>query len=160
MKKDIFIDTNIAKNFANPMDPAYKALVDWLKSCPHKSEDAFHHNPHLVVSNKLLAEYARSSEHARGATSIIALINLLTQEGRLHKINKAECEAFKAKHFTKTIENKLASNHEDRELLPVVLLSHRKYALTLDNNFTQDLLNFPGHTVRVAKRPNELPYSD
>ena len=160
MKKDIFIDTNIAKNFTNPMDQAYKALVDWLKSCPHKSEDTFHHNPHLVVSNKLLVEYARSSAHADGTTNIAVLVNHLLSQGRLHKISNEEIKAFKAQHFTKTIEKKLQCNHEDRELLPIVLLSHRKYALSGDKNFTQDLLNFPGHTVRVAKRPNELPYSD
>jgi len=30
MKKDIFIDNNIAKNFTNPLDGEYKKLVQWL----------------------------------------------------------------------------------------------------------------------------------
>jgi hypothetical protein len=160
MKKDIFIDTNVAKNFANPMDPAYKALLKWLMSYPHQGEDVQHLNPHLAVSQKLLNEYKRSSMHAYGGTSIGLVVDLLTKQGRLHKISKNDCEAFKAQHFTKTVEKKLACNHEDRELLPVVLLSHRKFALTRDDNFTHDLLRFPGFIVTVAKKPEDLPYAD
>jgi len=32
IQKDIFIDTNIAKNFTNPLDPEYKKLVFWLRN--------------------------------------------------------------------------------------------------------------------------------
>jgi hypothetical protein len=160
MKKDIFIDTNIAKNFANPMDPAYKALVDWLRTSPHKGDDQQHLNPHLAVSQKLINEYNRSSSHAGGTTNIAVLVNHLLSQGRLHKISNEEIKAFKAKHFTKTIEKKLQCNHQDREHLPVVLLSHRKYALTNDDNFTKDLNRFPGFKVLVAGRPEELPYTD
>lgn len=30
MKKDIFIDNNIASKFSNPLDPEYKKLIKWL----------------------------------------------------------------------------------------------------------------------------------
>ena len=30
MKKDIFIDNNIACRFSNPMDPEMKKLISWL----------------------------------------------------------------------------------------------------------------------------------
>lgn len=59
----------------------------------------------------------------------------------------------------------LMDNHEitegqddDRAYIPAVLLSDRKYALTYDENFTYDLENFPGFTVIVKSRPEELPY--
>ena len=43
MLKDLFIDNNVAKNFANPLDPEYKKLIQWLMTfdksdlaaCPH-----------------------------------------------------------------------------------------------------------------------------
>jgi hypothetical protein len=53
----------------------------------------------------------------------------------------------------------LTCNYEDREHLPVVLLSQRKYALSLDDRFIADLENFPGFVVLVKKRPEELPYA-
>ena len=53
MINDIFIDDNIAKNFANPIDPEYRNLITWLLSYyANPNQDA-----HLVVSQKLLEEY-------------------------------------------------------------------------------------------------------
>ena len=46
MLKDIFIDSNVAKNFANPLDPEYKKLVNWLMNF---DEDNQTNNAHLVV---------------------------------------------------------------------------------------------------------------
>jgi hypothetical protein len=56
----------------------------------------------------------------------------------------------------------MSCNQEDKEHVPVVLLSERKYALTFDINFTHDLLNFPGYKdkVRVEKQPENLPYDE
>lgn len=53
MKKDIFIDNNIACRFANPMDPEMKKLINWIMKNEEGSED----NAILVVSDKLLHEY-------------------------------------------------------------------------------------------------------
>ena len=64
-RKDLFIDNNIAKNFSNPLDPEYKKLIKWLiefNSNPKKHDD----NAHLVVSQKLIAEYYRTMGHAQG----------------------------------------------------------------------------------------------
>ncbi len=67
---------------------------------------------------------------------------------------------FKSEYFSKKIERKLQSNNEDREHIPVVLLSNRKYALCLDNKFIADLKSFPGFTVTVEKRSEKLNYKD
>jgi len=154
MRKDIFIDNNIAKNFCNPLDPEYKNLIKWLKTYNDMAPDQ---NAYLVVSNKLLAEYQRTAMGS-SATNIIAIIAQLTKEGRILKISNEQIKTFKQKYFTKKVEKDLKSNREDREHIPVVLLSDRKYALAIDKNFIKDLLNFPGFTVTVKTKPQDLPY--
>ena len=156
MLKDIFIDNNIAKNFSNPLDPEYKKLIRWLMQC-----DAVHPaaNAYLVVSNKLIAEYQRTARNATLATSIPMVISQLTKEGRLIKISNQAIKDFQHAYFSKSVVKKLTCNYEDREHLPVVLLSQRKYALSLDDKFIADLEHFPGFVVLVKKRPEELPYA-
>jgi hypothetical protein len=156
-RKDIFIDNNIAKNFSNPIDPEYKKLIKWLiefNPNPKKHDD----NAYLVVSQKLIAEYYRTMGHAASGNNIAVIINLLTQQGRLNRISNEQIKEFKQEHFTKKVERKLVSNKEDREHIPVVLLSDRKYALTLDEKFTADLVKFPSFTVTVGKKPSDIPY--
>jgi hypothetical protein len=148
MKKDIFIDNNIAKNFSNPMDEEYITLIRWLMLG----------NAYLVVSNKLLMEYGRTVSYTSGGSNIFIIIDKLTREGRLIKITNIEIKEFKREHFTKKVIKTLRSNKEDRDHIPVVLLSHRKYALSLDNHFIYDLVHFPGFTVRAERRPENLPY--
>lgn len=155
MTKDIFIDNNVAKNFANPLDPEYKKLVEWLRRF---NADDLPNNAHLVVSNKLLAEYSRTAGAAHSVSSIPVIIDKLTKEGRLIKINNADIREFKNNHFTRRVVRNLTCNQEDRDHIPVVLLSYRKYALSLDHNFCRDLINFPGFVVRVENRPENLPY--
>lgn len=158
MKRDIFIDNNIASKFNNPADVNYKELTKWLldnHNIPSSGEDD---RAYLVVSNKLLAEYGRSCSLARGATAITIIVDKLTKDGRLIKINNNQIKDFKAKYFTKTIQKKLQSNTEDREHIPVVLLSNRKYALIRDKKFASDLKNFPGFIVLVSDRPENIPY--
>jgi len=53
----------------------------------------------------------------------------------------------------------LVSNKKGREHIPVVLLSDRKYALTLDEKITTDLVNFPEFVVIVGKKPRDVPYN-
>lgn len=158
MKHDIFIDNNIACKFSNPADPEYKELIRWLMD-NHKIEDGKDDDrAYLVVSQKLLAEYYRSCRDAAGKTSIPMIINQLTKDGRLARFSNEEIKGFKSKYFTKAIEKKLRSNNEDCEHIPPVLMSDRKYALTYDDNFTYDLEHFPGFTVIVQKRPEDIPY--
>lgn len=37
-------------------------------------------------------------------------------------------------------------------------MSERKFAISIDDNFNQDLIDFPGYNVTVVKRPEELEY--
>ena len=158
MKHDIFIDNNIASKFANPADPEYKELIRWLMDNHKLSEGQDDDRAYLVVSKKLMAEYSRSCRDAAGNTSIPMIISQLTRDGRLELISNQQIKDFKNQFFTKAVEKKLRSNNEDRDHIPAVLLSDRKYALTYDENFTYDLENFPGFTVIVKRRPEELPY--
>lgn len=149
MKKDIFIDNNIAKNFCAPADANYIELITWLKDSPEA---------HLVVSKKLLKEYFDSNKGATSNTSILLIIQLLDRNDRLINISKTEIDTFQSLHFNKTVEKKLRSNSEDRNHIPVVLLSERKMALTLDANFKYDLENFPRFSVIVSDRPESIGY--
>ncbi|TGE10342.1 hypothetical protein [Hymenobacter fodinae] len=153
--KDIFIDNNVAKNFCTPLDPEYKKLILWLI----KDTKDITTTPHLVVSQKLLVEYLRSSIGAYSETSIPAIIDLLTREGRLKKIKPDAIQAFKDEHFSKRRVSKFKSNAQDHEHIPVVLLSERKIAITIDEGFTFDLLNFPGFSATVASRPENINYN-
>lgn len=160
--KDIFIDSNIAKNFATPADPNYKELIKWLKHYDEesvKNDKTNHENfAHLVVSQKLLNEYLRSSRDCSKPSSIPILINILLREGRLIKIKAEEIKNFKKKYFSKKVISKLESNREDHFHIITVLKSHRKMCLTIDDNFSKDLHNFPKFTVNVEKRPENLNY--
>lgn len=155
MKKDIFIDNNVAKNFSNPMDLEYIKLVQWLMKYDTNNLPG---NAYLVVSRKLLAEYSRTIGLGVSGTNIIVIIDKLTREGRLIKIKNADIKEFQRKYFSKKVTRNLRCNKEDQDHIPVVLLSNRKYALSLDDDFIYDLLHFPGFKVRAEKRPEKLPY--
>lgn len=157
MKKDIFIDNNIASRFGNPMDAEYKKLVDWLIK---NDKEQPSNNAYLVVSNKLIHEYNRSNLNPKSLTSIPIIIEILKRQERVHHIENEEIKAFQKVHFTKKVLRKLQSNEEDREHIPVVLLSDRKMALSIDDKFLTDLVNFAGFQVIAAKRPEELNYAD
>jgi hypothetical protein len=155
MKKDIFIDNNIASRFGNPMDEEYKKLVRWLlkNDEENKEECGF-----LAVSHKLIGEYNRSNIHPNSLTAIPILVTKLQREGRLTFIDNQAIKDFKKEFFTNKVEKKLLSNEEDREHIPLVLLSDRKFALTIDDNFTKDLKKFPGFEVTVSSRPEKIPF--
>jgi hypothetical protein len=156
MRKDIFIDNNIAKNFANASDPEYQKLIQWLMAYnpDNKSENAY-----LMVSNKLIAEYTRTCAAAWSKKSIVEIIKNMTMEKRLVRITNEQIKDFKRKYFKKKVVKNFTCNKEDREHIPVVLLSERKYALSLDDKFINDLIKFPGFVVLAAERPENLPYN-
>ncbi len=160
MKKDIFIDNNIASRFKNPADPAYIKLRDWLIQYTEIKAGEIDTNAHLVVSQKLLNEYNRSNQNVKEGQNIIAIIGRLQKQGRLVFIKNQAIKDFQQIHFTKKAEKKLTCNQEDREHIPTVLLSHRKYALSIDDAFVADLINFPGFVVTACKRPEDLPYHE
>ncbi len=72
MKKDIFIDNNIAKNFSNPIDNEYKKLIRWLMKNDLEQPEQ---NAYIVVSQKLINEYSRSSTNAKSLTTITVIIS-------------------------------------------------------------------------------------
>ncbi len=156
-KKDLFIDNNIAKNFSNPLDPEYKKLIRWLQKYDpaHKANNAA-----LVVSNKLLVEYTATSGMSKSPTNIGTIIDRLTRQGRLNKISNRDIKEFKRLKFSKKVVRHLTCNSKDRDHIPVILLSIRKYALSLDEPFIYDLLHFPGYIVIICRRPQDLPYQD
>lgn len=158
MKKDIFIDNNIASRFKNPADPEYIKLRDWLVLFREINEGEEDTNAHLVVSQKLLGEYNRSNYNNKEGQNITAIISRLQKQGRLIFVKNQEIKDFQQEHFTKKTLKQLSCNQEDREHIPVVLLSHRKYALSIDDAFVNDLLNFPKFQVLACKRPEEMPY--
>ena len=160
MKKDIFIDNNIASKFSNPQDKEYIKLTEWLLKFDESDIENKDNYAHLVVSKKLLVEYFRSAMGASSDTSIPLIISKLQSQGRLNIISNQDIKNFQTIHFSNAVNRKLRSNNEDREHIPVVLLSDRKYALTRDDNFKYDLENFRGFTVRVEKKPENLPYDE
>ena len=158
MKKDLFIDNNIASKFSNPQDKEYIKLTEWLLDFNSNDSGNKDNYAHLIVSKKLLAEYFRSAQSAKGNTSIPIIVNKLLSEGRLIIITNQQIKDFKNQFYSKAVERKLRSNNEDREHIPLVLLSDRKYALSYDENFIYDIKNFSGFIVKVEKRPENLPY--
>ncbi len=155
MKKDIFIDNNIAKNFSYPIDKEYKKLINWLLKNDLEQPEQ---NAYIVVSHKLINEYSRSSTSTKSLTTITVIISKMQKQGRRVFITNEQIKDFQKEYFTKKTLKKLKSNEEDREHIPVVFLSERKYVLTLDENFTYDLLHFPKFSATVEKRPENLPY--
>ena len=156
MKKDIFIDNNVSKNFANPADPEYKKLLSWLfLYTRNPNEDAY-----LVVSIKLIEEYIATSGACNASTNICVVIDRLQSQGRLVIITKKQISSFRRTHYKSHVVRNLTCTNTDRNYhIPTVLLSERRYALSIDDAFINDLLNFPGFSVVCAKRPELIPYT-
>lgn len=142
--KDIFVDNCAAKNFANPLDKHYKEFITWLKV------DGI-----LVVSQKLLMEFGRTCDGCIAGSNIVALVHYLTINGRLVRFSSKQLKEVK---FPKRITRKLLSNHQDHVHIKVVILSHRKLAITGDKNLRKDLNAFPGYVITAVKRPEAIDY--
>ncbi|MBE0680375.1 MAG: hypothetical protein IH589_00545 [Anaerolineales bacterium] len=153
--KDIFIDNNVAKNFINPLDLEYKKLVSWLMHCDEvrKSDNA-----HLVISKKIIVEYHRTCGSSMSDNSIVAIIDMCTRQGRLNRITNDQIKDFRTTYLTKKNCRKLKSNWQDHDHIPVVMLSKRKYAISIDDKFVQDVNLFPGFKAIAVKRPEDLKY--
>lgn len=160
MRKDIFIDNNIASKFSNPQDAEYIKLTKWLMDYDESDKENIESYAHLVLSKKLIMEYGRSCQHATSASSIPIIIAMLQRQGRYNMITNEEIKQFKNQYFSKAVIKKLKCNSPDRDHIPTVMLSDRKYALSYDKNFCNDIVNFPGFNATVAVRPEDLPYSE
>ena len=168
--KDIFIDNNIASRFATAKDPEYKKIIKWLLK--FDKSISLENNAHLVLSNKILKEYYDSSRNARSATSIIAIIDIMTKDGRNRKSPKEnynfysnnEIKEFRNTYFTNNIKKRFTNqfrNERNRDLdhLPIILMSDRKKALIIDNEFRNLVNEFPGFNAVAENRPREEFYS-
>jgi len=144
MHKDILIDNCVVCNFCNPVDDDYKELIKWLFN-----------EGELVVTQKLIIDYHSACAASPSDTSIIAIMAKLTSDGRLRKFNKKELSNFRIK---KHIHKKFLCNEKDVDLIKAVMLSFRKYALSLDDNLVRDINNYPGHEAHAAASPEDLPY--
>ncbi|MHC4113368.1 MAG: hypothetical protein ACYSUY_20030 [Planctomycetota bacterium] len=157
MFKDIFIDTDVINKFANPLDKNYKKLFKWLLDYDENNKND---NAYLAVSNKLRGEYSRSLRNSFSySNNFSIIIDVFTKKGRFNSISNKKIKNFKQKYFNKKrIVRKLISSKNDRDHIPVVMLSDRKYALSLDGKFRRDINNFPGFSATAVKRPQDLPY--
>ena len=154
MKKDIFIDNNIATKFAGTTNVHYQEIANWLMETP----DAY-----LVISESLRKEYFRSNEHCNKSFSIISIYHTLIAAGRLISKSKQEIELFKNKYFDKKVWRGLRCKRkgsDDPSHMALVYLSDRRMALSDDINFIFDLQNFPrfGSKVTAASWPSNLDY--
>lgn len=153
MRKDIFIDNNIAKNLTNPLSEEYKDLKDWLM---HFDQNDSSNCAVLVLSPKILNEYKSTSDYSY-KENISVIINLMNNQNRINKFSNLDIKKFQNKHFKK--KQKFRCNKKDQNHIPIVLMSDRKMALTADNNFKYDLINFPGFkNVIVEKKPSLINY--
>lgn len=160
--KDIFIDSNVAKNFANPVDINYKALIQWIQN--YNEEDVAN-NPenklnyaHLVVNQKLLVEYLRTSYNCANSTAMPTIISLLTRQGRLIKLDNSLLQQVKEEYFTKSIQRNILSNSEDHCHICSIIESNRKMVITYDVNLSNDLKLFRRFAFLVSDRPENLNY--
>jgi hypothetical protein len=66
---------------------------------------------------------------------------------------------FKKNNYKKRLFGSLRCNSNDKLFhLPAVLLSNRKFALSLDNNFTYGINNFPRFRALAEYDPSLIPY--
>jgi hypothetical protein len=155
MKKDIFIDNNIASRyFSNPTLDEYKKLIEWLMT-HQKNEET---DAYLVISRFLITEYYESNRNANSKTNIVNIIDLLTKQNRLIRFDKKQIEAFQQQHFTKKVVKRLQSNAKDRNHIPSVLMSDRKMALSEDIKFLHDLQQVPDFEAVTSDKPEDLNY--
>jgi hypothetical protein len=155
MKKDIFIDNNIAKDFATPIDKEYKELIDWLiRNDPFNKQN----NAYLVVSNLLIKEYYSSAQNAYSKTCMPVIIDILLKDGRLSKFTNKEIQGFNRKYLKKAVISKLQCNKNDRDHISIICMSDRRMALSLDAKFMKDLANFPKFNITVGCKPSDIDY--
>ena len=158
MKKDIFIDTDFAvKKLTNPMSPSCLSFYQWLiTKNSNPTHDAF-----LVLSLKLIREYSDSCGiYPSLRTGMSVIFDIVTKENRINRVENSQIKDFKKNHYkSKRLTGRLRCNKNDACFhLPTVMLSDRKYALSLDNNFSHDLNNFPGYTAIAENDPSLIPY--
>ncbi len=143
-RKDIFVDTNLAKNFCNPVDEVLKEFIRWL-----------FYQGSLVVSNSVIREYSDACQKSASQSSILVIIAHQTRKRRLVKISN---EALNEVVFENRELKAIKSNRKDHEHLKAVMLSHRRMALTNDKKFAHDVISLPRIKGTAAAKPHDLEY--
>lgn len=155
---DIFIDTDAATKFANPPDNHYKRLIKWLLDYDgvQPSRSAY-----LAICKKLLGEYNCIIGTSVGYTNTIGIIiDICTRQGRFNFISNNQIKTFRRRYFKERIVKSLGSNKKDHDYIAVIMLSDRKYALTLDKELCKDINNFPGFSAIASNRPQGIPFDE
>jgi hypothetical protein len=148
--KDIFIDVQIANRFSRPPNDEYKNLIRWLLEC----EDAY-----LVVSDKLKNKYWSGGQCLSSSpTSICHIYDILESEHRLNIKSSKEIKLFQEKYYKDKSIN-LKCNKEDKDHLPIIILSNRQYAIIEDNAFAKVVSQFPKFKGRVSVQPGTYDYT-
>lgn len=142
-KKEIFVDDCVAVRLENPLDPKLRNFLLWLSE--HGS---------LVLSPKIIAEYAASLSRG-GSSTFIALLSKLQRENRQVHFSNEQLKNFS---FAKKMKRNLRSNEKDWWHLKAVLLSPRKIALSFDCSFIFDVNNFPGYGASASSVADDLRY--
>ena len=158
MRKDIFIDAQIANTFAGSnLCQHVKDLIDWLLTIDPINHD---NEAHLVSSQYIRAEYWGGNNHCLKEYSIVSIYTELQKRDRINFKGKEEIEKFKRENISKKKWGKLKSKENDKNHIPLVFLSDRKMVLSNDNSFIEDLINFPkfGNDVKLARTPKDLNY--
>lgn len=150
---DIFLDNDfIVHNFKKP-DNITLDLIKWLYDEDDLDDKAF-----LVVSQKLYMEYVASASPVASYTNILSIYAFMQAQGRLNFFDNNKIKEFKTKYITKKVSKRLLCNKKDRDHIPVILLSNRKFAITQDESLLYDLNNFKGFNVTAVKSPDEVQY--
>lgn len=141
--KDIFVDTNSAQQFINPINEEYKELLQWLKT-----------EGILTYNQKLLVEIGRGNQN------LLILIDFLIKNGRANHIAS---QALKQFEFTKAQHKNFNCNAEDRIHLKTVVLSCRKIAIAGDialRNDINGLAKYDGIQPQAYEFPSESNYKN
>mgnify|MGYP000894065058 CR=1 FL=1 len=142
---DIFIDNDAACNFNNNIQGEYSELYLWLIS-----------RGYLAVSRHILKEYNDSNNGSNVGCSILIIIAELTKHNRLNRIEDNRINAFMRKpHFK---HYNFTANYKDKKHVATIMLSHRQYAISLDNRLVSDVNGFPRFQGVIDTAPSGVPY--
>jgi hypothetical protein len=140
LTRDIVVDTNIIRLYANPDDPLIRALFVWIRDFGT-----------LALSQKLLAEYI-----GIGNRDLAGLIDRLTRAGRINSISNQRLKEFNQdRHYAYT------ANSKDRWHARLVFLSIRKLLVSVDKKLINDVNGFKrmgGVKPRATSRPQRALY--
>jgi hypothetical protein len=143
--KDIVIDTNIAKNFANPISSSYQIFIKWLKE-----------EGSIAYCQYLLCEYMRTNQYSTSLTNICALLDMQVRNKRANRITNSMIKKCKLpKSFSKIKK----SHKKDEEILKTVILSHRKMLISKETTLNIDVVNYPRIKGKAFTDPHQDIYN-